>query len=361
LNRAADARLLETPKDMRLITASLFTARACRALCLGLALAGPLATPQAQAGDASQAWSIPSDRASRGLMLDATRAGQRLIAVGDRGHILLSDDEGQHWIQAPVPTRQLLTAVFFVDERHGWAVGHDAQILASDDAGSTWTLQHQDLQREAPLLDVWFQDTRKGFAVGAYGALLATLDGGQHWLDVSARLDNDEQLHLNALGAVKDAGLFIVGEQGRMFRSADDGQTWTAVQSPYSGSLFGLIGTSQSQTLLVFGLRGSVLRSTDFGSHWQRIEVPDSGAPLLAGLAGAARLANGSLVLVGNAGKVLRSDDHGQTFSVGTRPDRLALSAVVEAGSGGWLLVGQAGLNLAGPTVVEPGATSFHP
>ncbi|MEX5669377.1 YCF48-related protein, partial [Pseudomonas neuropathica] len=92
----------------------------------------------------------------------------------------------------------------------GWAVGHDAQILASEDGGVTWTKQFEDLKRESPLLDVWFQDVDSGFAVGAYGALMATTDGGQHWEDVSDRLDNEDQFHLNAIAAVKDAGLFIV-------------------------------------------------------------------------------------------------------------------------------------------------------
>ncbi|RCI69831.1 hypothetical protein DT376_37845, partial [Pseudomonas aeruginosa] len=103
------------------------------------------------------------------MLLSVAHAGKRLVAVGDRGHILLSDDDGKTWTQAKVPTRQLLTSVFFVNERKGWAVGHDAQILVSDDAGSTWTRQFEDLGREAPLLDIWFADEQHGLAVGAYG------------------------------------------------------------------------------------------------------------------------------------------------------------------------------------------------
>ena len=106
--------------------------------------------------------------------------GKRLVVVGDRGHILFSDDQGSTWTQARVPTRQLLTAVFFLDDKRGWAVGHDAQILTSSDGGATWSKQFEDLAREAPLLDVTFLDARHGFAVGAYGALLETTDGGQH-------------------------------------------------------------------------------------------------------------------------------------------------------------------------------------
>ena len=248
-----------------------------------------------------------------------------------------------------MPTRQLLTAVFFLDDKRGWAVGHDALVLASSDGGATWSKQFEDLSREAPLLDVAFLDAQHGFAVGAYGALLETTDGGQHWQDVAERLDNPDQLHLNGIAQVRDAGLFIVGEQGGMFRSADNGQTWAKVQGPYEGSLFGVIGTAQPRTLLAYGLRGNLFRSTDFGDSWQPIELKAARGTLEFGLAGATLVEDGSLVLVGNGGSVLRSTDDGQTFSVYNRADRIALAGVSGLADGGLLLVGQGGVHLADP------------
>ena len=196
-----------------------------------LALAAPM---HAQAAtDAPAVFSVESPKAATSLLVDIAHAGKRLVAVGDRGHILFSDDSGKNWVQARVPTRQMLTGVFFIDDKKGWAVGHDAQILATTDGGANWTLQFEDLEREAPLLDIWFQDANHGLAVGAYGALLETTDGGQNWNNVSDRLDNEDGYHLNGITAVKDAGLFVVGEMGSMFRSADWGQTWERMHAPY--------------------------------------------------------------------------------------------------------------------------------
>lgn len=298
-------------------------------------------------------YSIESAKAAKGLMLDVVHAGNRLIAVGDRGHILYSNDQGATWTQAKVPTRQLLTSVFFVDEQHGWAVGHDAQILASTDGGLTWTKQFEDLKREAPLLDVWFKDTSSGFAVGAYGALLTTTDGGKTWEDVSDRLDNEDQYHLNSIAAVKDSGLFIVGEQGSMFRSADWGETWEHVEGPYEGSLFGVIGTVQPATLLAYGLRGNLFRSSDFGSTWEPVELKAARGALEFGLSGATLLDDGSIVIVGNGGSVVRSSDDGQSFSVFNRPDRISVSGVTAAGNGNLILVGQGGVRVSMPTGAE--------
>ncbi|NBA94299.1 YCF48-related protein [Pseudomonas sp. R5(2019)] len=300
--------------------------------------------------DSTTVYSIESAKASRGLLLDITHAGSRLVAVGDRGHILYSDDQGQNWTQARVATRQLLTAVFFVDDQNGWAVGHDAQILFSNDAGASWIKQFEDLKREAPLLDVWFKDRQNGLAIGAYGALLETLDGGQHWEDVSDRIDNEDQFHFNGIAAVKDAGLFIVGEQGSLFRSADWGQTWERLEGPYQGSLFGVIGTAQPSTLLVYGLRGNLFRSTDFGTTWQPIPLKAARGPLEFGLSSATLIEDGTLVLVGNGGSVLRSSDDGRSFSVFNRPDRVALAAAAAQAGDELILVGQGGVHLATST-----------
>ncbi|KAF1018830.1 MAG: Ycf48-like protein [Pseudomonas sp.] len=325
------------------------------ATALSLLGSAALSVPVLAAGDSSAApvFAIESPKAAKGLMIDVVHAGKRLVAVGDRGHILYSDDQGSTWAQAKVPTRQLLTAVFFVDDKHGWAVGHDAQVLASTDGGVTWARKFQDLKREAPLLDVWFKDASTGFAVGAYGALIETTDGGNTWEDVSDRLDNEDQFHLNAIAHVKDAGLFIVGEQGSMFRSSDEGQTWEKLEGPYEGSLFGVVGTAQPHTLLAYGLRGNLFRSTDFGSTWEPVELQATRGALEFGLSGATLLDDGSLVVVGNGGSVVVSHDDGQTFSVFNRPDRISLSAVTAAGSGNLILVGQGGIHVATPAGAE--------
>ncbi|WP_324731104.1 WD40/YVTN/BNR-like repeat-containing protein [Pseudomonas paeninsulae] len=326
----------------------------CSVLSMLIFAAAPLQAKTAT--DAAVRYSIESPKAQEKLLLDVTRVGQRLVAVGDRGHILYSDDNAVSWVQAKVPTRQMLTAVFFVDDQYGWAVGHDAQILASNDGGATWVKQFENLKREAPLLDVWFKDRNNGYAVGAYGAMLETTNGGANWEDVSERIENEGGYHLNAIVAVKDAGLFVVGELGGMFRSADWGQTWETMQGPYEGSLFGALDTSEAGSLLVYGLRGHLFRSADFGDSWQRIELntPNNG-PLEFGLADGNRLADGSIVVVGHGGTVLKSSDDGRTFSLLNRVDRLSLAGITALDNGNLILVGQGGVHVASPTGADLG------
>src|SRR5690606_29319318 len=219
-------------------------------------------------------------------------------------------------------------------------------ILATQDGGATWTRQFEDREREAPLLDIWFRDTQYGLAVGAYGALLETRNGGRTWQDISDRLDNEEGLHLNGIAAVKQSGLVIVGEMGALYRSADWGETWERLESPYEGTLFGALGTARSGTLLIYGLRGNLYRSADFGDSWRPVSLRDANGELAFGLNGGTLLADGSLVLVGHGGSILHSEDEGRSFTVFNRPDRLSLSAVADDGAGRLVLVGHGGSSL---------------
>ena len=301
---------------------------------------------------------IQSPLASHTLLIDAAVVGDRLVAVGSRGHIVYSDDQGKSWTQAEVPARQLLTAVYFVDDKHGWAVGHDSLILNTTDGGSTWAMQYRDPELdqpvdpdgpsllERPLMDVWFRDANTGFAIGAYGTFLRTDDGGNTWEDRTYDIDNPDGFHYNAMAEVKGAGLFIAGEMGTLYRSPDFGDTWeTLTDLPYDGSWFGVSGTAQNNVVLVWGLRGNLFRSTDFGDSWQQIELktPRNG-PLEATLLGGGLSAEGQVAVVGVGGVVLTSDNGGRSFDVMTRPDRVALASARVLSNGELLLVGQHGV-----------------
>ncbi|SEK44511.1 Uncharacterized protein SAMN05216214_102263 [Atopomonas hussainii] len=310
-------------------------------LSLGVMSMSALAADKIKTYDA-----IASAKAVDSLLVDVALAGQNLVAVGERGHVLISRDQGQSWSQVIVPTRQLLTSLYFVDGQHGWAVGHDAVILATDDGGATWTKQFEEPEREAPLLDVWFRDAKVGYAVGAYGMLLSTTDGGKTWDDVSDSLDNEDGYHLNAIAEVKGAGLMVVGELGNIFRSPDYGTTWEIVESPYEGSLFGLLSGANNE-VVVYGLRGHIFHSADFGATWTQVEAKGEDGVVEYGLSDGTRLANGNLLIVGHGGTVLRSQDNGRSFSVFNRPDRLSLGGVTGLADGKLVLVGSGGVHMA--------------
>lgn len=245
--------------------------------------------------------------ASRALINGLAKAGQRIIGVGQRGHIVYSDDHGKSWTQARVPVSADLVAVHFPSLKHGWAVGHDGVVLHSSDAGASWVRQPLALQmQDKSLLDVWFDNDKRGYVVGAFNLILRTDDGGATWLPWMDRMDNPKGLHLNAIRAV-GRDLYIVGEQGLVHKLAANGERFEAVPTPYQGSYFGVIGSGE--TVIAFGLRGNVYRSTDAGRAWQKVETG-----LQVGLSAAAVLPSAQLALISQAGQVLLSGDDGASF-----------------------------------------------
>lgn len=343
--------------------------------------ASPFAAPMA---DRLERASRVSASASQAPLTDIQRLDQRLVMVGADGHILLREPDGQLQ-QARVPVDVLLTAVHFVDDHQGWAVGHDGVVLHSGDGGKSWDKQLDgrtinalmlewaeaevarleqvvgadageaqlqaldnahfaldDIKAGAaagpsrPLLDVWFRNAEEGWVVGAYGMVLQTGDGGKRW-DYVAGLENPERLHLNTVLGLANGDLLVAGEGGRLYRQVD-GQ-WLTAQQLTPASLYKLMQLHDGQ-ILAMGFGGALFVSRDQGQHWQPIPLP-----IKASLYGGEQLADGSLWLTGQAGLLLHSMDLRQ-FSVRQSAIRGAWLGAVSLGNQQLALVGNNGLRV---------------
>ncbi len=357
--------------------------RACAVAIAFAFAAGPASAQDAAPSVAADPMALaaePMRLAEHALVLDIVRAGTRLIAVGERGQVLLSDD-GQAWRQsAGVPLRSTLTAVSAVGDS-AWAVGHDGTILHSADAGETWQVQRRDPwvaaaadavhdpRQGVPLLDVLFTDASTGHAIGAYSLYLTTRDGGRTWtggripvageaaaaatagsdddsIDDEAiddggdtfsadelRIGQEADPHLNAIARTGSGAFVIVGERGAIFRSRDGGASWERSQLPYDGSMFGVIGYDGDH-VLAFGLRGHVFESHDLGANWT--DLP-TGTEL--SLMGGTPLAGAGAIVVGANGTVLRRAGGDDPFVLSTHAAGGVLAGVLGLADGAELVV----------------------
>lgn len=339
-------------------------------LTLGLLLGGVAGPAAAGFEDPLDTPAQPSALAARGLFNGLAQAGRRIVAVGQRGHILYSDDQGQHWTQAQVPLSSDLTAVHFPTARDGWAVGQDGVVLVSHDAGASWSRQldgraigpllvryyagqapaglsaetlqrlREDAQRFAdggadkPLLDVWFADAQNGYAIGAFNLLLATRDGGRSWEPALHRADNPRALHLYALRPV-GGELYVVGEQGLVMKLDRAGGQFRALALPYRGTLFGVTGDGQG--VIVYGLRGTALRSVDGGAQWTLLPAPQP-VSLTASTKGA------GLVLASQTGQLLAVAADGRLQAL-PLAQRVPASALLQLDDHHYLVAGPRGLH----------------
>ena len=282
--------------------------------------------------------------ASRALLQAVTPAGSRLVAVGQRGHILYSDDMGGSWKPARVPVSADLTAVTFPDAKHGWAVGHDGVILVSSDAGESWRVQMEARRFSGPkddksFLDVWFADARTGYAIGAYNLLMRTSDGGANWESWADRTDNPKQFNLHAIRPAGGA-LFIAGEAGLLLRLDETAQRFRAVDVPYKGSFFGV--ATAGPAVIVYGLRGNALATTDGARTWTKLETRLEGS-----IVAATRSTGGAFLLADASGRVVASDDGGRSFAPVVLRPALPIAGMTPVGRGLVAVVGPRGATVA--------------
>jgi photosystem II stability/assembly factor-like uncharacterized protein len=274
--------------------------------------------------------------ATRAPLMGLARAGDRLVAVGDYGVVLLSDDAGATWRQArEVHTRDTLTAAAFVDARHGFAVGHGGTVLRTQDGGETWTLAFA-AGSDVALLSVAFADAQNGRAVGAFGYAIGTRDGGVTWQRIGMGEGDDRDRHLNAVFG-RGSDVYIAAEGGTVFH-ASGGESFVPSRLPYNGSMWGGL-VLRDGSVLVFGMRGHAFRSTDRGVTWTEVATGTEQS-FAAGI----ERADGQVVLVGLSGAIATSRDGGRSFATVLQPDRQSYSGVGEARGRTLAIVGLGGV-----------------
>lgn len=333
-------------------------------------------------------------------LLDIARAGDRLVAVGERGLVIVSDDEGESWRQAEVPVSATLTALSFATARKGWAVGHSGVILHTDDGGNSWQRQFDgndanqqfldyankqvvkftgqinalskagdtaasdstapalaDLEYELeeamfaqedaqaavdsgpadPFLDVLAISADTAIAVGAYGMIYRTDNAGKTWQLGVAGIENIDRYHYYAIARSEHGQMFLSGEAGLLYRSSDNGFIWERFDELYDGSLFGLVAKGHS--VVAFGLRGNIFRSDDDGGTWSQWDNPNEYS-----LYGGSVLADGGVVLLGSGGLVLLVDEQSSEIRAFNDPSRATFSAAVKGAGSELLVVGMNGI-----------------
>ncbi|MCY0967287.1 WD40/YVTN/BNR-like repeat-containing protein [Parathalassolituus penaei] len=355
-------------------------------LAAGIAVATVAEPPKAGLAEADQRPALASAQGQHAAVLDVAAAGKRLVAVGERGLIMLSDDQGQSWKQAQVPVSVSLTSVSFVDDQFGWAAGHYGMVLATRDGGQHWEVQldgsraarlvlddvrsradgssDQRLLRavgnaqrlvedgpDKPFLDIYFSDRQNGLVVGAYGLIFATTDGGISWKPLNSQIDNPGERHLYSIASA-DHQLWLAGEEGLLFR-ADQQQPlqFERLSTPYDGSFFTV--SAAAGRVVVAGLRGNAFESTDNGTNWETLSVP-SEASIIASEVGS----QGELLLVNQAGQLL-SANAGQydLQNLGNQPV-MAPSSMVRLADGGLLLGSLQGLSRINSAALKGAATA---
>lgn len=309
------------------------------------------------------------------FLVAVTRAGRRIVACGEQGIIIYSDDNGRTWTQASVPVTVLITCVAFVTPTLGWAAGNFGVILNTVDGGQTWQTQLNGLQanqltleaaqaavahnsdvpgmafamRRAtafvqggpnrPFLTMLAFSTQKVMVFGAYRLTMLTTDGGKTWVDWSLHV-YDNLSHDLYDATIVGQQIYVVGEAGLVFRSADDGESFLPVAPTSDATLFGVLG-AQDGSVIVFGVAGTCLRSTDGGNSWTVVDLGTQD-----GMTAGRVLEQGVIVLASENGGLFVSKNHGLTFDAISAPNPRSIFDIEEVADDKFIVVGDTGVDL---------------
>lgn len=356
-----------------------FSAHGKLAWLAGLLLSLLMPLPQAALADARYAVlnqpAIAVREPAKVLMISITKAGNRLIAVGDHGTIIYSNDNGQTWRQAMVPVQATLTAVAFATPRVGWAAGDYGVILRTTDGGKSWVKQisgikvnqlmlasaerfsstnpstpaaqlalrrahiFMDAGPDKPFLSIIAKSPTSAEIFGAYRMAVATDDGGQSWTDISLHVGDPVSHNLYDATWIGNS-LYIVGEAGTVLRSDNQGTNFELLPAAADTTLFGILDSGNG-IILTYGVAGSAFTSNDSGLTWQRIDLPIE-SNLTAGLV----LKSGAILLCTENGQVLLSNNHGISFKLLNFDLGTSIFDAIQAQNSSIVFVGSGGIRV---------------
>jgi photosystem II stability/assembly factor-like uncharacterized protein len=316
------------------------------------------------------------------FLVAITRAGNRLIASGEHGVIIYSDDNGTSWTQASVPVDVTITCMQFISPQTGWAAGAFGVILNTTDGGASWQLQLQGLQvnqltlaaaqaataanstvpgapfamRRAnffvqsgpskPFLSVLALSPQQVIVFGAYRMTVMTTDAGKTWVDWSLHIY--DRLSNNLYAALQlDKTIYVVGEAGLVFASTDGGNSFLPIPTPATATLFGVLAAADG-SVTVFGVAGTCLRTTDAGKSWAQIALPTTN-----NLTSGRVLRSNALLIASEDGSLFMSKDNGATYKSLSGLPNVAIFDLEEAANGNLILVSDTGITSVAPAILN--------
>jgi photosystem II stability/assembly factor-like uncharacterized protein len=278
-----------------------------------------------------------SNRAETSVLLSVAKAGRRLVVVGERGYILYSDDNGSSWKQASVPVSVTLTRVRFVTPKKGWAVGHSGIVLHSKDGGETWVKQLDGIEAA----NLAYKAAQEKLAAAGKDEK-ATCERRLRFAKLMVD-DGPDKPFLDIYFKNEKQG-FIVGSYNMIFRTQDGGNTWESwmdhVENPGGMHLYSIAAAGDK--LVMVGEQGLFLRSEDAGVTFNKIPTPYNGS-----FFGLQVLETGELVIFGLRGYAYKSADYGDSWTRLDTKVRLAVTGATVTCDGALMMVTQSGNVLA--------------
>ena len=245
--------------------------------------------------------------------------------IGDAGTVLKTTDGGLNWTPQTSGTTQNLYDLSFYDLNIGCAVGNSGTILRTTNGGANWTITT--ISDITKFVSVDFVNALVGWVVGSgtiqpYEKIFKTTDGGINWVDFSSYLTEIWDSP-SCVEFVNENVGFIGTEYYRdLYKTTDGGFSWSDVTYKASNGPTFQEGVHdiyfKNENLGYYIVCGVgdiwsyIYKTTNGGETWLQFygDYPIAHTITLTSLS---VTNNGRLWVVGSEGKIIFSDDDGQT------------------------------------------------
>lgn len=190
-----------------------------------------------------------------------------ILAAGNNGAVVRSTDQGETWNLSPQITSSNLHASDITSGVQ-YCAGDNGVIMISYNLGANWILQTSGVTRNLRGIG-----TNGGggnvVAVGEKGTILRTTNSGQNWINLSIPdttinfycVSQKTRQNFNA------TNYYIAGSQGKIYKSTDNGTTWSLKNSGTTSTLRSIF-FSGNDSGAVSGDNGTVRITTNGGETW---------------------------------------------------------------------------------------------
>ena len=190
-----------------------------------------------------------------------------VIAVGDFGTFIKSENAGQTWSYQHLLYRNL-NCLYFYSALDGYIGGVNGLVLKTNDGGKTWNTINSKINES--IIDIYYQSTKNALIILTNSQMLRTTNNGINWQILATGSFTQFDFPDDSTG-------WVCGTE--IMKSTNSGLNWNTVYNIYhTGKSLSFINDTTGYVIINYPEDGSenfIMKTTDGGKQWIKQNFPN--------------------------------------------------------------------------------------
>jgi photosystem II stability/assembly factor-like uncharacterized protein len=292
-------------------------------------------------------------------------------AAGDAGTLLKTSDGGLNWTVQSSGTDSDLKAIYFPTALTGYAAG-DGVIIKTTNGGETWLSLKDTIIANGTWISIDFTGPSTGYFAGSYynlACILKTYDEGNNcsiiYQDQTPPPPHTLSSYLSSIHFIDPNTGFVAGQRtwdtgttggytGLFFKSSNAGVDWDYANNNLEFHSFSSVCFTDSLTGYLissiyigwFCWIDSLIKTTDGGINWSKTNIGSITGNLNIKSIFFTDADTGFIVGIGINGKILKTEDGGESYFLQNSGTTKSLNSVFFTDSHTGYIAGDSGVIL---------------